>query len=209
MEQEKNNQGVIVLLVIIIVILLTLVVLLATGTISFKSETSSNNQTADNNQIFDNNNEVEETTLSEEESLPEWAEYLLSQNISSITVAKFPKDGFDPEEGCPEPQEITKEQLRKVLSEVTKAKLTKYEDIGGFGGACLTNIKVKYNNTKEFELFLYKYIDVSNTDSEIIRLLEKENYTNVESRTNPPVPENPQSMFEYDWDDSYLDTLLG
>ena len=84
-----------------------------------------------------------------------------------------------------------------------------YKDIGGFGGPCLKNIKVKYNDTKEFELFLYKYIDIEKTDSEIITLLEKENYTNVDSRTNTPVPENPQSMFEYDWNGAYLDILLG
>ena len=42
MEQEKNNKGVIALLVVIIVILLALVILLATGTISFKSNEITN-----------------------------------------------------------------------------------------------------------------------------------------------------------------------
>ena len=51
MEQEKNNKGVIALLVVIIVLLLALVILLATGTISFKSnELKNNQQTTENNQ---------------------------------------------------------------------------------------------------------------------------------------------------------------
>lgn len=59
MEQEKNNKGVIALLVIIIVILLTLVILLATGTISFKSNNTSND-VLDGNTT--NNDIVEQNT---------------------------------------------------------------------------------------------------------------------------------------------------
>lgn len=52
MEQEKNNKGVIALLVVIIVFLLALVVLLATGTISFK-EGNSINTSGNNNATND------------------------------------------------------------------------------------------------------------------------------------------------------------
>lgn len=43
MESQKNNKVVIILLVVVIVILLALVVLLATGTISFKSDKENDN----------------------------------------------------------------------------------------------------------------------------------------------------------------------
>ena len=43
MEQEKNNKGVIALLVVIIVILSALCILFATGTINLKSNVANNN----------------------------------------------------------------------------------------------------------------------------------------------------------------------
>ena len=199
MEKEKNrNSGLIVLIVI-----LCLAVLVLGGYIVY-DKMFSNKGTPTN----ENTNNIPSDSPVIEEKLPEWAEYLLKQNISSIVVnnrtCTMDDDGMHEST-----EQLTVDQLRKVLAEVTKAKLTKYKDIGGFGGPCLKNIKVKYNDTKEFELFLYKYIDIEKTDSEIITLLEKENYTNVDSRTNTPVPENPQSMFEYDWNGAYLDILLG
>lgn len=42
MEQEKNNKGIIVLLIVLVVILAVLCVLFATGTISFRSDANSN-----------------------------------------------------------------------------------------------------------------------------------------------------------------------
>ena len=54
MENQKNNKGVIALLIVIIVILSTLCVLFATGTISFKSNDVANNETNEN--INDDNN---------------------------------------------------------------------------------------------------------------------------------------------------------
>ena len=54
MENQKNNKGVIALLIVIIVILSALCVLFATGTISFKSNDVDNNETNEN--INDTNN---------------------------------------------------------------------------------------------------------------------------------------------------------
>ena len=70
MEQEKNNKGVIALLVVIIVILLALVVLLATGTISFKREVQNNNEQNntnfnDNTNVVDNNDNVQQITIAQ------------------------------------------------------------------------------------------------------------------------------------------------
>ena len=198
MENQKNNTGLIVLVIVLFLLVLGLGGYIVYDKVLSNKETPVNEPT---NNVPSNNDVVEE-------QLPEWAEYLLKQNINSIVVnnrtCTMDDDGMHESS-----EQLTVDQLRKVLVEVTKSKLTKYKDIGGFGGPCIRNIKVKYNDTKEFELFLYKYIDIERTDSEIISLLEKENYTNVESRTNTPVPENPQSMFEYDWDGAYLDTLLG
>ena len=48
MDNQKNNKGVIVLLIVIIVMLSALCILLATGTISFKSDNIDNNETNQN-----------------------------------------------------------------------------------------------------------------------------------------------------------------
>lgn len=63
MEIKKNSKGVIAVLVVIIVILLALVVLMGTGTVSFKSSTSTNNQQNSENNIVDNeqSNTINET----------------------------------------------------------------------------------------------------------------------------------------------------
>lgn len=54
MENQKNNKGVIALLIVIIVILLALCVLFATGTISFNSNKVNNNE-INNSENTDNN----------------------------------------------------------------------------------------------------------------------------------------------------------
>jgi len=76
MENQKNNKGVIALLIIIIIILSVLCILFATGTITFKSNnidnkenneniTDNNNQNQEiqNNTNEINNNEIDKTTL--------------------------------------------------------------------------------------------------------------------------------------------------
>lgn len=59
MEKPNNNKGVIALLVVIIIILATLCILLATGTISFKSNDVDTNKPNDN--ITDSNSETNST----------------------------------------------------------------------------------------------------------------------------------------------------
>ena len=48
MENQKNNKGVIALLIVIIVILSTLCILFATGTISFNSNKANENDINEN-----------------------------------------------------------------------------------------------------------------------------------------------------------------
>lgn len=59
MENQNNNRGLIALLIVIIVILSALCILLATGTISFKSNDVDNNETNQNVNMNDNDNKFE------------------------------------------------------------------------------------------------------------------------------------------------------
>lgn len=57
MENQKNNKGVIALLIVIIVILSSLCILFATGTISFNSNKATNETNETNENINDTNND--------------------------------------------------------------------------------------------------------------------------------------------------------
>lgn len=83
MEQEKNKNGVIILLVAFIIILTILCVLFATNTISFNSN-SVNNSNQSNGEAIENNNETDITNSAEqnENSNSKYA-------IKSMTNAKF------------------------------------------------------------------------------------------------------------------------
>ncbi len=141
----------------------------------------------------------------EEDKLPEWAEYLLSQNIKEIAVYNRKKDeSFNPGDSCPDPEYITKEQLKSILKEMTKSKLSKYVNASGFGGVCVKNILVKYNDTNQLEIYDFKYIIPK--DNSIKSLLEKEQYTEDSSMKGR---EEFDDWYSYDWDTSYIDALLG
>ena len=100
MESQKNNKGVIALLIVIIVILLVLCVLFATGTISFNSNNVDNNDIQENasgnNQLDDNeniddtkkfkfkNNDVSEEDLNEVLDILGLYEYYHSELYSSF-----------------------------------------------------------------------------------------------------------------------------
>lgn len=211
MENQKNNKTVIALLIVIIIILSALCVLFATGTISFNSNKTNdsdvNKNVNDNNENSEVDNNVQNGNDDniKEEKLPEWASYLLKQNIKNITVHRtFKGEGFDPSVGCLESKQITNEDLTQILEKMTKGKLTKYLDAGGFGGPCLTNILIEYNENEKLELFLYEYIITK--DAKILSLLEKEQYT--ENNTYNSSIDEPNTLFAYDWDDSFVETLF-
>lgn len=211
MENQNNNKVVIALLIVIIIILTTLCVLFATGTISLNSNDVNNNEI---NQDVNNENQGGETGNNtstennenlENEKLPGWVSYLLKQNIKNITVHRtFKGEGFDPSVGCLENKNITNENLTQILERMTKGELTKYLDAGGFGGPCLTNIVIEYNENEKLELFLYKYIITK--DEKILSLLEKEEY--IENNTYNSSIDNPNTLFAYDWDDSFVESLF-
>ncbi len=62
MEQGKNKNGIIALLVVIIIILLALVILLATGIINLKSNVTNNSNNQSNVDITENNNTAKDNT---------------------------------------------------------------------------------------------------------------------------------------------------
>lgn len=62
MDQEKNKNGIVILLVILVIILTAFCVLLATETISFKSNSVDNN--TDNRHVTESNNPLENTNNS-------------------------------------------------------------------------------------------------------------------------------------------------
>ena len=199
MEEKKNNTWLIVLLILVILGLVGYIVY--DKVLSNESKTKCT-EVDEEKQNDNNNDETPEQTT----SLPEWANYLLEQNITKITVKRgVTEGGLDPEVGCLEDKQITNEELKQVLEKMTKGKLTKHLDAGGFGGPCLTDIIIEYNNDKELELFLNKYIVTK--DKKIKSLLELEDYVEDNVR-NSTIDGDPNTLFEYEWDDSFIETLF-
>ena len=193
-EKVKNNSGLIILLVLIILGLAGFIVY--DKVLSNKEEKVKNNEQAEN--ITD------ETKTEEGTKLTKWANYLIEQNITKITVHRTFKDYLDPEVGCPEDKFITKDELKQILEKMTQGKLTKFLDAGGFGGPCLPSIVVEYNDDKKLELFLNKYIITE--DKNIKSLLELEDY--IENNKRNSAMEELNTLFEYEWDDSFIETLF-
>lgn len=181
---EKKNKIIITILIIITIISLVLCILFATKTISFNTNKTNN---------------------IEEEKLPKWATYLINQNIKNITVHRTYKgESFDPSIGCLETKQIEVYDLKQILEKMTKGKLTKYIENIGFGGPCLTDIIIEYNENNKLELVLYEYIITK--DDKILSLLEKEEYT--EKKSSNSSNEEPNTIFRYNWDTSFVETLF-
>lgn len=193
-EKKKNNLGIIILLALIILVLV--------GYITYDKVLSNKDEIKCDNSIEKTQKEDNDTETNT--NLPEWANYLLEQNITKITVKRgVPKD-FGPGKSCLEDKQITNEELKKILEKMTKGKLTKYLDAGGFGGPCLTDIIIEYNGDNKIELFVNKYIVTK--DKKIKSLLELEDY--VENNERNTAAEKLNTLFEYEWDDSFVETLF-
>lgn len=192
MKNLKISKYIIILLSLIVILLSVLCILFVTGTISFVEDKNINedNNISNNN---DSNNIKNENSV-----LPEWADYLLSQNITEIT---YETGILDENEICAPAKTMTREQLKSILLKMTESKLKKY-DLGGAGGPCWNGIIVKYDNER-FELFMGNIISVNNNDKNIISLLEKEDF-----RLENTTMSDPWWVYEYDWDTSYIDTLF-
>lgn len=142
-------------------------------------------------------NPVQETV--KEETLPEWVSYILKQDLTAEYkyVSSLPNDDYE----CLS-KEITKDQLKTILLEMSKGTLNKI-DLGGTGSPCGDGIFISYGD-KTVDIYSNELIDDDVTDPEVIKLLEKENYTKED-------PVNPESnwVFEFKWDSSFIDTVLG
>lgn len=175
----------------IIIIILSIIVLYLGGYITY-DKMHNNNQVENNN----NSEEIDSNSNKDNENLPKWAKYLLEQNITEIEVVNrtctVENDKINESS-----ETITKEQLENILTKMTESKLIKHY-YGGMGGPCLGDITIKYNN-QEVSLFLFKYIRTN--DEKINTYLEEENYE---------IKKDYESdyLFMYDWNPTYLDTIL-
>ena len=136
MENQKNNRGVIALLIVIIVILSALCVLLATGTISFKSDKVNDNEVNEN--VNDTNNE--------ENNSKEWVNYLKSKNV----VVKTSVWNSEKDECEFNSVSISSEDINKIIDKLSTNKITKYY-YGNFpptGTICSDRFTLEYENNK-------------------------------------------------------------
>lgn len=167
MENQKNNKGIIVLLVIIIVILSVLCILFATGTISFKSNNLDND---------DNNENISDNTEKNDKS---WIDYLNSKNI----VVKTSVWNLEKEDCEFKVVDISSEDFKKIVDDLSNIKITKYY-YGNppTGTICSDRFTLEYDNNKIWlEADGYVWIDdniLSNKiDLDVDNITYADNYT--------------------------------
>ena len=128
-----------------------------------------------------------------------WVSYLLNQNIKEI---KYYSGEMDENFNCAEAKTLTTTELTKILTKMTETNLKK-TNMTGLGGPCMSKIYIKYNNNKELNIYASEVIDASNTDSEIINLLEQEKYI-LDQYDDAPY----DWYYIYSWDRTYIDTIV-
>ena len=97
MEQEKNKNGVIALLVVIIVILLALVILFATGTINLSSKEGANNIQNDNTNTQEktNTNSLSTICTADEYDSRYLKELVMENKTEKIAMVGGPGKGYN------------------------------------------------------------------------------------------------------------------
>ena len=195
---KKNNTFLIVIIVILSLSVGGLSGFIINDKMSNNNDNNITNDNIPNNNDNNNNNE-------KEEKLPEWAQYLLKQNINEITVYNYGDPYYDADiHACvPGPKKINKTQLEDILGVMTKGKLLNYIRPVGFGGFCVPKIIIIFNNNEELEFYNFKFIITQNR--QIINLLKNEDYTDDYSMTGDGTDEN---LFAYKWDSSYINDLF-
>ena len=139
MEQEKNKNGIIALLVVIIIVLLTLVVLFATGTISFKHGEANTNE--------NNNQQTNESNDAQTNNYATWMNYILNQNIVNINIDRS-RYAEDPKDEYHGKVDLTTEQLKNIFSKLMNYNLVKYYLQGsGFTFGDILTISYSSNGT--------------------------------------------------------------
>ena len=114
--------------------------------------------------------ETEENKVEEKSSLPDWANYLLNQNINKVGY-------YDSEDW----KDITMDQLKGYLQKLTtEYSLIKMHDYdGGCSNYC--GLEIKYNNN---DFRIYAGSIFFENDSTLLSLLEKDKYTLYDIETN-------------------------
>ncbi|MBQ2872889.1 MAG: hypothetical protein IJE89_02700 [Bacilli bacterium] len=200
MENQKNNKGVIALLIVIIVILSVLCVLFATGTITLKSNDVDNSGTNEN--INDNNQTNEENNDEEKES--NWVDYLLSRHILDAKVSRIRSKDLGDTEDFSKTETITMDEVNEILSNFKNSKLTKTWSQGR-GGPDKDHLTIAYENNDqkyEFEIY-YGTIVVDKLDDELKNILEQNKYDEKNAEYK-----NMEGSFYFYSIDNYNETIF-
>ena len=160
-NEKKNNNT----LMIILGIFIALAVFLG-GFIIYDKVLNKNNGSV-NDSDEKSIDETKPTETSSTNSLPEWVNYLLKQNITKMGYSNYEDDDF-------KWNDVSKEQLESYLKKLTTDySLYKMRDYDG-GCDIYCGLEIQYDN-KKVRIFAGS-IFVEN-DTEIVSLLEKEKYT--------------------------------
>ena len=162
MENQRNNKGVIALLIVIIVMLATLCILFATGTISFNSG-DVNNENITSDETTNENND----SNSQKNNYDAWMNYILEQNITSVKisstiVAESPNDYYQDE------RNLTTTQLKEIFNKLMNYKLVKYYH-QGLGSGAGDSITISYSkNGDNYSVDIFNGIILINEDKDLL-----------------------------------------
>ena len=202
-EKRKNNFG-------LVLIILVICFIFGAGGFYLDSKFSDDNQGNNddemqlddtNNSDSDKNNNGDSNEMSTDY---DWMDYIMNSDISFITVTYCVDKNID--EGMiasPEDIEITKDDLKRIFTEMKKGSVVK-DYVGGFGGPCMWGVDINYSTDKNYELTLFLNRYVSTDDKKILSLLELEDYTIEYSYDEA----GATPMFRYDWKSSIIDTIV-
>ena len=186
MENQKNNKGVIALLIVIIVILSALCILFATGTIILNTNKVNDNDINEN--VNDNNVEN-----NDEEKESNWVDYLLSRHILDAKITRVRNVGMGDSESLNETVTITMDDLKNILSNLKNNEIRKIPNEGK-GGADRDSLVVAYeSNYEKYEFKLWNGVILAGKlDSEFINILN-----NSKSNELEPEYENKEASFYF------------
>ena len=169
--EKKSNSGLLVgILIGIIIMLVIFIGLFATGTVSFKSTTTTDNkQTSENEQNSENN---DDTANNDSKADNDWVEYILSQHIVDAKVFNLEKTSV-----------VTWDDLKELLPQMKKMKIIKtyYNSRGSMIDG--VNLNISYDTSEVADDYQYKInisannnyceiYDVSGLDDKLLNILD-------------------------------------
>lgn len=180
MEENRNKNMLIVVLIVIIIMLISLLTYVI---INDKEKKNSDNSSANNDSNITENSNIsnnEENNVNNNNSTTNssinsnWIDYILSSNITSIKLSRMRKIEFGDKEDINKNINITKDELKDLLSNLKESKLTKVYSLG-IGGPISDELVVTYGNNYKFEI-RYGLIFIDENDTKINELFNKNNY---------------------------------